>query len=72
MKRGRGARAFILLYEKSERGGGRGWGQGRIQDLSEGGARFISEQKHPDLGTKFFKDRYFSCFALGYLSLNCY
>ena len=28
--------------------------QGRIQDLSEGGARFISEQKHPDLGTKFF------------------
>ena len=22
--------------------------QGRIQDLSEGGARFISEQKHPD------------------------
>jgi len=29
--------------------------QGRIQDLSEGGARFISEQKHPDLGTKFFK-----------------
>ena len=29
-------------------------GQGRIQDLSEGGARFISEEKHPDLGTKVF------------------
>jgi len=27
--------------------------QGRIQDLSEGGARFISEQNHPDLGTTF-------------------
>ena len=26
--------------------------QGRIQDTGEGGARFISEQKHPDLGTK--------------------
>ena len=26
--------------------------QGRIQDLSEGVVRFISEQKHPDLGTK--------------------
>ena len=26
--------------------------QGRIQDLSEVGARFISEQKNPDLGTK--------------------
>ena len=26
--------------------------QGRIQDLSEGGARFISEQKNQDLGTK--------------------
>ena len=26
--------------------------QGRIQDLSEGDARFISEQKNPDLGTK--------------------
>ena len=25
---------------------------GRIQDLSEGGARFISEQKSPDFGTK--------------------
>ena len=29
--------------------------QWRIQDLSERGAGFISEQKHPDLGTKFFK-----------------
>ena len=27
--------------------------QGRIQELSEGGARFISKKKHPDLGTKF-------------------
>ena len=26
--------------------------QGRIQELSEGGARFISEQKHPGLGGK--------------------
>ena len=26
--------------------------QGRTQDLSEGGTRFISEQKNPDLGTK--------------------
>ena len=26
--------------------------QGRIQNLSEGGARFISEQKNPELGTK--------------------
>ena len=26
--------------------------QGRIQDLSEGGARFILEQKNPELGTK--------------------
>ena len=30
--------------------------------------------KNPDLGTKtraaFFKDRYFSCFALGFLSLK--
>ena len=26
--------------------------QGRIQDLSEGGARFIWEQKNPDLRTK--------------------
>ena len=37
--------------------------QGRIQDFSEGGARFISERKHPDLGTTFSKDRYFSCFC---------
>ena len=28
------------------------WIQGRIQDLSEGGARFISEQKNTDLETK--------------------
>ena len=29
--------------------------QGRIQDLSEGGARFISEQRHPHLRTTFLK-----------------
>ena len=47
--------------------------QGRIQDLSKRGARFISEQKNPDLWTKFFLDRYFLfCFALGFLSLKCY
>ena len=28
--------------------------QGRIQDLSDRGARFVSEQKHTDLRTKFF------------------
>ena len=28
--------------------------QGRIQDLSERVARFVSDQKHPDLGTTFF------------------
>ena len=26
--------------------------QGRLRDFSEGGARFISERKNPDLGTK--------------------
>ena len=47
--------------------------QGRIQNLSEGGARLISEQKNPDLGTKrlaegdhFFKIDIFFCFALGF------
>ena len=34
------------------------YNQGPIQDLSEGGAGFIWEQKHPDLGTKFFKDSF--------------
>ena len=28
--------------------------QGPIQVLSKGGARFLSEPKNPDLGTKFF------------------
>ena len=30
----------------------------------------MSEQKHPDLGTTFFKYGYFSCFSLGFLSLK--
>ena len=38
--------------------------QGRIQDW------FITEQKHPDLASNIFKDRYFSCFAPGSLSLS--
>ena len=33
-------------------GGGRGYSQGRTQDLSEGGARFIKEPKNSELGTK--------------------
>ena len=47
----------------------RAWyAQGRIQDLSEGGARFISELKSPDLGTKRRTEDeillWLSCFAL--------
>ena len=37
--------------------------QGRIQGLSEGGARFISKQKHPDLGTNLFKIDIFAVFT---------
>ena len=36
-----------------------------------GGARFISEQKHPNLGTKVFLI-YISCFALDFPSFKCY
>ena len=44
--------------------------QGRIQDLSEGGARFISEQKSRFRNKKKRKDRYFSCFAQVFFPLS--
>ena len=44
--------------------------QGRIQDLSEGGNRFISEQKSRFRNKKKRKDRYFSCFAQVFFPLS--
>ena len=52
--------------------------QGRTQDLSEGGTRFFGTKKSWFRIKKtccrrdFFSDRYFSCFALGFLFLKCY
>ena len=51
--------------------------QGRMHDLSEGGARIITEKKIQNLEpkdaaqAKIFFDNFF-CFALGFLYLKCY
>ena len=50
--------------------------QGRIQNLSMGGSRFISEQKKSRIRNKktkfFYKIDIFFCFAQGFLTLKCY
>ena len=44
--------SFSILYDQTKVTSDLLMNKGGFQDFSEGGTRFISEQKNPDLGTK--------------------